>query len=290
MSIHRQSYLKSGAFFAALLSATLCLSVGTKAMALDYSDVKNLMQNQVSESVVINMVQQSGPMVVTSEQLDELRLIGASETLIAALQSSGAAAVTTPAQAATVEAPSGTITYVEPPEDPIPTTYVEPSTAYVQPSTTAGTPGTYYDPGVSFTESGITYYYDPSTGTYIAGSPSPTVIYESPTYVEVPTYAYPSYPYYNYGPSWGFSINLGGRDRPHYRPGRPPGGGHRPPPHVGGRPPGGRPPGGRPSGGGSVRPGGGGSGVKPGGGRPGGGGVRPGGGLPDGGGKTVRRR
>lgn len=273
MSNHRQVYLKSGAFFAALLSATLCLSVGTKAMALDYSDVKNLMQNQVSESVVINMVQQSGPIAVTSEQLDELRLMGASETLIAALQSTGAAAASTP--------PGVTITYVEPPEDPSPTSYVEPSTV-VQPSTTAGT-ATYYDPGVSFTESGVTYYYDPSTGTYIAGSPSPTVIYESPTYVEVPTYAYPSYPYYNYGPSWGFSINLGGRDRPHYRPGRPPGGGHRPPPHVGGRPPGGRPPGGRPGGGGGVRPGGG----RPGG---GGGGVRPGGGRPSGGGKAVIRR
>lgn len=267
MSTQRQTSMKGGVLFAALMTVALCLSAGTKAMALDFSDVKNLMQNHVSESVVINMVQQSGPIAVTPEQLDDLRLIGASETLIAALQTA----------AATTAAPSGTITYVEPPEDPSPTTYVEPPTVYAQPSTTAESTITYLDPGVSFTESGTTYYYDPSTGTYIAASPSPTVIYESPTYVEVPTYAYPSYPYYNYGPSWGFSINLGGRDRPHYRPGgRPgggrPGGGHRPSPpsHGGNKPP---------------------PNIGPGGGRPGGGGGRPPSGFnAPGGTRTVRKK
>lgn len=186
------------------------------AKALDYNDVRNLVSNKVSEQVILNMLQQSNPVAVTNDQANELRRMGASETLIAGLRSMGgtttAAATPAPQNWSYVESDgSGSV----------------PSTVVVQPSTspqvvqTYPSTTTYVDPNVT--------YYDTS-GSVIVTSP-PTVVYETPTYVEVPTYTtypyyyYPSYPYgYRSGSSWSFSFGFGDGGRYGRHGG---GGGHR---------------------------------------------------------------
>lgn len=192
---------------AGLLAACLFVFGAGFASALDYNDVSNLLQNNVSQDVIANMVRQSGGIAITADQETQLRGQGATETLLATMRGTSA---------------SDSITYVN--SDG--TTYTVPSG-----STTSSSTTTYVDP------SSTTYYYPSSP---VVTSP-PTVVYEtSPTYV-YPGYSYPSYPrYYDSRPGFSFSIGIGngGRHRPNYW--NRPGGGHRPPP---GRPGGG---GGRP--------------------------------------------
>lgn len=199
-----------------LVAATIAVFVfvlgAADAKALDYNDVRNLVSNKVSEQVILNMLQQSNPVAVTTDQANELRRMGASETLIAGLRNMGGTT-----GVATTPAPQSW-SYVESDgSDTIPSTVVvQPSTSpqvvQTYPSTT-----TYVDPNVT--------YYDTS-GNVIVTAP-PTVVYETPTYVEVPSYPYyyyPSYPYrYRSGSSWSFSFGFGGGGRDYGRHG----GGHR---------------------------------------------------------------
>ena len=179
----------------------------TAAGALDIADVKNLVKNNVDETVIVNMVRQGGALSATAGDVVELRSMGASETLIAAI---GAAAPATSAPAPA-------------------TTYQGPGEYILQDGTTAAIPQstpTYADPNV-------VYYEAPTVVT----SP-PTVYYEAPTvYYGTPTYVYPysSYPHYRSSPSFSFSFGFGGRSG-RYHGGRRHGGGwHGRPPHRGGR-------------------------------------------------------
>ena len=187
-----------------IAAVALCMSLlaATQVTALDYNDVKNLLANKVSEQVIVNMLnQQDDPVEVTEAQVNELRQLGASETLLAGLDFTPAAATAAPATAGeswTYVDENGTVYS----SGDAPATLVQqaPQTVVTDPSGVV-----YYDPNAT--------YYDPSSPVVVTSPPA--VVYESPTYVEVPTYVYPTYP--RRGSSWSFSIGIGGGDRRHYR-------------------------------------------------------------------------
>lgn len=69
-----------------LVLAALCLGLASAgARALDYNDVVELLQNQVSDSVIINMAKAQPSLYITEEEANYLRAMGASENVIAAL-------------------------------------------------------------------------------------------------------------------------------------------------------------------------------------------------------------
>ncbi len=71
----------------AILLAVVVVAGGIgRAAALDVGDVKNLIQNKVSEDVIINMVKTDGTIYITPEEAAMFRSMGASENLIAALR------------------------------------------------------------------------------------------------------------------------------------------------------------------------------------------------------------
>ena len=53
--------------------------------ALDVGDIKSLLRNQVAEEVIVNLVRSGGPVSLAPGEADELRSLGASENLLAAL-------------------------------------------------------------------------------------------------------------------------------------------------------------------------------------------------------------
>ena len=88
------------------------------AFGLDYTDVKNLMQNRVAEEVIINMVASDGNLYITTEEADEMRAMGASENLIAALRPRDTTAAYSPTvvqqQPTVVQTPTVVTTTAEP--------------------------------------------------------------------------------------------------------------------------------------------------------------------------------
>lgn len=56
------------------------------APALDANDVMQLLQNRVGEEIILNMVRSDGTIYITPEEAANLRAMGASETLIAAMR------------------------------------------------------------------------------------------------------------------------------------------------------------------------------------------------------------
>ncbi|MCD8139951.1 MAG: hypothetical protein LUE17_09285 [Planctomycetaceae bacterium] len=151
----------------------------TTASALDFNDVKNLIKNGVAESVVINMTSQDASLAITADQASELRLLGASESLIASIRQAATAA----------PGPGGTF--------PDGSSYVTdesaaPRTIVVQPQTVVTSPGT------------VTYY-QPAAPVVVS---PPTVVYEAPRVVTTPTYVYPAYRYPR--SSFNFSFHFGG--------------------------------------------------------------------------------
>ncbi len=119
----------------ALLSLCLAVAGTFSAAALDYNDVKNLLAHQVSESVIISMVQENPAIPLSSGQLAELRGMGASETLISAI----------------FTAPPATTTYVDPN-----TVYYESSTpVVVEPAPTV----VYQTPTYVYPYPPVRYYY-----------------------------------------------------------------------------------------------------------------------------------
>ena len=211
------------------LVLSLCLlALGSvPAFALDFNDVKNLIKNQVAESVIVNMVRQDASLAITADEANELRAMGASETLVASIPQSAASSVATyPADSGVVaqsySAPyySGGDEYVQ----------AEPSVVYQDASSYYGSTPVYPD-GTIILQDG-TVIYPQNTVTYPSTVvTAPTVVYET-----APTYVYP-----RSSPGWSFSFGFGSsRDRYRPRPGhRPPS--HRPPSHSN-RPGGGRPP------------------------------------------------
>lgn len=217
-----RSVRKRGAFAAAAVIACLALFGGTEARALDYNDVKNLLVNQVPEQTIVNMLRQSGTMTITESQAAELRSMGATESLLAAMPRRTETTTAAPQEQWSYVDSDGTV-YSS--EQAPPTIVAEPSIASPGKVIESYPSTTYMDPNVT--------YYD-SDGSVIVTSP-PTVVYESPTYVEVPTYVYPEH-YYPSSPSWSFSFGFGNSHR--YRGGRPY---HGRPPAWRPRPGGGRP-------------------------------------------------
>ncbi len=122
----------------ALLSVCIAIAGTFSAAALDYNDVKNLMANQVSESVIINLVQQSPMMALTPGQVTELRGLGASETLISAIFTAPAASTATYVDPNTVYYDSSAPVVVEPAPTVV---YQTPTYVYPPP------PVYYYHPG-----------------------------------------------------------------------------------------------------------------------------------------------
>ncbi len=172
--------------------------VATTASALDFTDVKNLIKNGVAESVIINMTSQDSSLAITADQANELRLLGASESLVASIRRT---LVAEPSATGGTFADGSSYVIDE---------SAAPRTTVVQPQTVVTSPGT-------------TTYYDPSTGTYYQSAPPvvvspPTVVYEAPRVVTAPTYVYPAYRYPRSG--WNFSFHFGGGNR-YRRHGRP---------------------------------------------------------------------
>lgn len=71
---------------AAILALFVMVGGIGAAMALDVEDVRNLLRNQVSEDVIINMVKTDGTIYITPEEANEFRSMGASEKLVTALR------------------------------------------------------------------------------------------------------------------------------------------------------------------------------------------------------------
>lgn len=183
-----------GKTLALVVAATVLVAVST-ASALDFNDIKNLIANQVSESVIQNMVRQDTSLAITDGQANELRGLGASESLVASIRRA-----------------------------PTSGTFADGS-SYV-------TEGSYAAPQVvadgkpqSFTATdGVTYQLNPSTGNYYRVSPqvvvqqAPTVVYEAPRVYTTPTYVYPgygypAYPSYRPRSSFNFMFHFGGGGR-----------------------------------------------------------------------------
>lgn len=171
---------------AAIFACALFFTV-SNAGALDANDVKNLVRSNVGEDVIVTMIVQSNPIAMSEGDADDLRALGASETLIAVLRNSSSQRRVEPvgeyvlsdgSTAPMVQAaPSGTVTYVDPSTG---VTYMEPEVVYTTP---------------------------------------PTVIYETPptvVYEAAPTYVYP-YPTYRSGPSFSIGIGVGGGRKYHGR-------------------------------------------------------------------------
>ncbi|MDR1745421.1 MAG: hypothetical protein LBS30_06685 [Planctomycetota bacterium] len=118
-----------------LLSVCIAIAGMFSAAALDYNDVKNLIANQVPESVITSLVQQNPSFVITTDHVNELRGMGASETLIGSLLTAS-----TPQTAATYVEP-GTVYY-----DPV-VVGASPTVVYQTPTYVYPSHPTYYHPG-----------------------------------------------------------------------------------------------------------------------------------------------
>lgn len=180
-----------GKAFALATAATMILAVST-ASALDFNDVRNLIANQVSESVIQNMVRQDASLAITESQANELRGLGASESLVASIR-----------RAPTVGSYSDGSSYVT-------------DDSYSAPVVVDGKPQTFT------ATDGVTYQLNPATGNYyrvspqVVVQPAPTVVYEAPTVYTSPTYVYPgysSYPAYRPRSSFNFMFQFGGGGR-----------------------------------------------------------------------------
>jgi hypothetical protein len=174
------------------LALAVCLAfagIVSTAAALDFNDVKNLIGNQVAETVIQNMVGQDSSLVITDSQANELRSLGASETLVASIRRAPAAAAVT----------------------------VVPQVVSDKPQTFTSTDGVTYQLNPA---TGNYYRVSPQ----VVVQPAPTVVYQTPRVYTTPTYVYPSAPIYRPRPSWNFSFHFGGGPRwggPRWGHGRP---------------------------------------------------------------------
>lgn len=102
------------------------------ASALDIRDVKTMVANNVSEAVIIGMIQSESAFHATAGDVAELRSLGASNSLVAAVTSA------TPATGEYVladgsTAPAGTVIYEAPAVVPAPAVVTQPPTVYYVP-------------------------------------------------------------------------------------------------------------------------------------------------------------
>ncbi len=128
--------------FAALFAA--CAFWSGKAAALDVADVKTLVANDVDEAVIISMVQSAGALQASAGDIVDLRNLGASDTLLAAVGTAPSATgareyiledgTTVVVPQTTPAAPSGTVYYAPPAVVTAPpTVYYAPPTVYYSP-------------------------------------------------------------------------------------------------------------------------------------------------------------
>ncbi len=179
-----------------ILAGVLSFAGVFSAMALDFADIKLMLQNGVQENVIISMIQnQKLSRSLTTQEVIELNSMGASANFLQYLTSSGSAA-----PAAVASSPE--VVYVEPPAT---TVTACPPTIVTQPEVIVAAP----PPPV--------YYYAPPR-------PRPGI-----------SFYFGSGPRWGprWGPGWGRPGPYWGPPRPphHFRPG-PHGPGPRPPrPH-----------------------------------------------------------
>lgn len=98
----------------ALLAVLVCFA--GFARALDFNDIVALKENQVSDTVVMNMIRDSGGVALTAQQEAHLRGLGTSEALLAEARASRPAPVQAPVVVVESAPP---VTVVEPPA-PVP--------------------------------------------------------------------------------------------------------------------------------------------------------------------------
>lgn len=180
-----------GKTFALVLAATVVVAVSSVS-ALDFNDIRNLIANQVSETVIQNMVRQDASLAITDSQANELRGLGASESLVASIRRAPTAGTFTDGSSYVTEG------------------------SYAAPQVVDGRPQTFT------ATDGVTYQLNPVTGNYyrispqVVVQPAPTVVYEAPTVYAAPTYVYPgysSYPSYRPRSSMNFMFHFGGGGR-----------------------------------------------------------------------------
>ncbi|MCD7897853.1 MAG: hypothetical protein LUG50_14455 [Planctomycetaceae bacterium] len=132
----------------AVAAATALFFTVAGAQALDYNDLRNLVSNNVSDSVILNMVQQDSNLAITVEEANELRRLGASESVVMSIPRLVGGSVIQPGGSTS----SSTTTYVDPG-----TVYYQdqPSVIVQQPTYVVPSSPTYVVPSYSYP-----YYYD----------------------------------------------------------------------------------------------------------------------------------
>lgn len=113
-------YCKMGKTAGLALAVLICLA--GVAAALDFNDIVIMKENQVSDAVVINMIRDSGGLILTPEQENHLRGMGVSEALLATAR----AAQPVPATTAYPAPSAPPVTVVEQPAGPVPVTEMAP--------------------------------------------------------------------------------------------------------------------------------------------------------------------
>lgn len=97
--------------FAVGIGVAAFVGLGGFVQALDFNDIVALKENQVSDTVIINMIRDSGGVAFSTQQEAELRGMGASESLLAAARASRPI----PVQAPPVVVESAPVTITQPP-------------------------------------------------------------------------------------------------------------------------------------------------------------------------------
>ncbi len=192
------------------MMAAACL-----APALDFSDVQNLLKNQVPEPVIINMTRSDANLAITQEQANQLRSLGASENLIRAIRPANPGA----AGAAGSASQAGTATYGQPAYGPSgggspdgyemlyeqpPMDYQQAESAYAQESGAAAygnAPQSVKPPAAAqpYQQPGsAANYAQPYAGASVAGTTAttPTTTYAAPPAAGVSSSSVPTGPVY----------------------------------------------------------------------------------------------
>lgn len=101
---------------AKIAGLALCLmAAACLAPALDFSDVQNLIKNQVPEPVIINMTRNDANLAITQEQANQLRSLGASDNLIRSIRPANPGAAATASTAGSTNPAYGAGNYGQPP-------------------------------------------------------------------------------------------------------------------------------------------------------------------------------
>lgn len=108
--------------FAVCVGFAAFLGLASFVQALDFNDIVALKENQVSDSVIINMIRDGGGVALSAQQEAELRRMGVSDPVLAASRAS----YPIPVQASPVVVESAPPVTITQPPSPVPVTEMAP--------------------------------------------------------------------------------------------------------------------------------------------------------------------